>query len=81
MQPDRMTRLIPTHPNPLPDFSAHLLQTTLPVLLVAVSAAPLTEEIAFRGYCQGMLERAAHQAAAVLLTALLFALAHFPQGL
>jgi membrane protease YdiL (CAAX protease family) len=55
-----MTRLIPTHPNPLPDFSVHLLQTTLPVLLVAVSAAPLTEEIAFRGYCQGMLERALH---------------------
>jgi membrane protease YdiL (CAAX protease family) len=74
-------RLLPTRPNPLPDFSRYPLTTTVPVLLMAVIAAPVTEEIAFRGYCQSMLERVARPITALLLAAVLFALAHFPQGL
>ncbi len=74
-------RLIPTSPNPLPDTSGLPPATVVLVLLTAITAAPLTEEIAFRGYCQGMLEPVARAPTAVTLAALLFTLAHFPQGL
>jgi hypothetical protein len=41
-------------------------------------AAPLTEEPAFRGYCQVILERNFGGSAAVVLSSILFALAHGP---
>jgi len=41
-------------------------------------AAPLTEEPAFRGYCQVILERRFNAPAAVILSSVLFALAHGP---
>jgi membrane protease YdiL (CAAX protease family) len=74
-------RLISTSPNPLPDTAGLPPTTIVAVMLTAITAAPLTEEIAFRGYCQGMLERNARPVTAVTLVALLFALAHFPLGL
>lgn len=73
-------RLIPTQPNLLPDFSAYPLTTTVPVLIMSIIAAPVTEEIAFRGYCQGMLERRSGPVTAVFLSSVLFALVHITQG-
>jgi membrane protease YdiL (CAAX protease family) len=73
-------RLIPTQPNLVPDLSPYPLTTTIPFLIIAIIAAPLTEEIAFRGYAQGMLERVSKPATAVLISSILFALAHLTQG-
>ncbi|HEY2052257.1 MAG TPA: type II CAAX endopeptidase family protein [Caulobacteraceae bacterium] len=57
--------------------------TTLIVLLLTSSiAAPLTEEAAFRGYATGILRKAwGSRTAAVLGATVLFAAAHFLQGL
>jgi membrane protease YdiL (CAAX protease family) len=50
-------------------------------LLTASAAAPLSEEAAFRGYAQGLFERAFGSAAlAILASSVLFALAHLIQG-
>jgi membrane protease YdiL (CAAX protease family) len=50
-------------------------------LMTASAAAPLSEEAAFRGYAQGLFERAFGSAAlAILASSVLFALAHLIQG-
>jgi membrane protease YdiL (CAAX protease family) len=52
-------------------------------VLVGVMASlvsPLTEEAAFRGYCQVILERKFSGVAAVAISSLLFAFAHLTQG-
>jgi hypothetical protein len=51
------------------------------LLLVSIIAAPLTEEIAFRGYAMGLLRRRFSPIAALVITSLLFAAAHLTQGL
>jgi hypothetical protein len=54
----------------------------LVLLLMAVGAAPLMEEFAFRGWIQRPLERRLGPAWAIGITAALFALAHFqPDGI
>jgi membrane protease YdiL (CAAX protease family) len=65
----------------LPDFSHYTLLTSVLVIVMIALVSPISEEAAFRGYCQSMLERTFRgPAAPVLLTALLFALAHLTQG-
>jgi membrane protease YdiL (CAAX protease family) len=76
-----LASLVRTPPNLLPDPSGVPLWTGIPMLLVAIAAAPLSEEIAFRGYAMGFLSRAFGPVAALLITALLFAAAHLTQGL
>ena len=48
----------------------------LPVYLTLLVAAPLMEEVAFRGWVQRPLERRAGPVVAIAITSLLFALAH-----
>ena len=62
-----------------PDPFVHLLARPLgwlPVVVTTVLAAPLVEEVAFRGWVQRPLERRVGAAWAIAVTALLFALAH-----
>ncbi len=64
--------------NALPDISRYPLLTVALLILMGSVAAPFTEEPAFRGYCQVILEREFSGPAAVMLSSLLFALAHGP---
>ncbi len=74
--------LVHLPPNNTPDISGYPLATVLSFLVMGSLAAPLSEEAAFRGYAQGMLERAWGWApAAILGSSVLFALAHVTQGL
>ena len=67
--------------NALPDFSHYPLLTSVLVMVMIALVSPFSEEAAFRGYCQSILERTFRgPAASVLLSALLFALAHLTQG-
>jgi len=47
---------------------------------VASLVSPLTEEAAFRGYCQVILERRFPAVTAITISSVLFALAHLTQG-
>src|SRR5262249_22627483 len=52
-----------------------------PMLLVAICAAPLTEEIAFRGYAMAILQRRFTPITALVIASTMFAAAHLTQGL
>jgi membrane protease YdiL (CAAX protease family) len=73
--------LVHTAPNLLPDSRGLPLWTALPMLLVAITAAPLTEELAFRGYAMGLLRRHFGVVATLVISSLMFAAAHLTQGL
>jgi membrane protease YdiL (CAAX protease family) len=73
--------LVRTAPNLLPDARGIPLWTALPMLLVGVTAAPLTEELAFRGYAMGLLRRHFGVVATLVISSLMFAAAHLTQGL
>lgn len=73
--------LVRTAPNLLPDPHGLPLWTALPMLLVAITAAPLTEELAFRGYAMGLLRRHFGAVATLVISSLMFAAAHLTQGL
>jgi membrane protease YdiL (CAAX protease family) len=73
-----LTQLVRMPGNAFPDFSRYPLITVVPMILMASLAAPLTEEPAFRGYCQVILERQFNAPAAVALSSVFFALAHGP---
>jgi membrane protease YdiL (CAAX protease family) len=76
-----MSDLIHLPPNITPSVKGYPLVTVISILVMATLAAPLSEEAAFRGYAQGILERAWGWApAAILGSSVLFALAHFTQG-
>ena len=64
--------------NALPHFSKYPLLTVALMIVMGSVAAPLTEEPAFRGYCQVILEREFRSPIAVLISSVLFALAHGP---
>jgi membrane protease YdiL (CAAX protease family) len=65
-----------------PDVRGIPWYTVAVLLVMSSAAAPLSEEAAFRGYAQGMLEKAWGWApAAVIGSSVLFALAHVTQGL
>ena len=66
--------------NALPDLSKYPLVTIVLTGVMASLVSPLTEEAAFRGYCQGVLGRAFPGITAVLISSVLFALAHLTQG-
>lgn len=76
-----MSDLIHLPPNITPSVKGYPLITVISILVMATLAAPLSEEAAFRGYAQGILERAWGWApAAIVGSSVLFALAHFTQG-
>ena len=73
-----MVQLVKMPGNALPDFSRYPTFTVVSMILMAAVAAPLTEEPAFRGYCQVVLERRFSGPVAVTISSALFALAHGP---
>lgn len=73
--------LVRTAPNLLPDTHSLPLWTGIPMLLVSIVAAPLTEELAFRGYALGLLRRHFGTISALVISSLMFAAAHLTQGL
>ncbi|MGO9338615.1 MAG: lysostaphin resistance A-like protein [Terracidiphilus sp.] len=73
-----MTQLVRMPGNALPDFSRYTLFTVAALIVMGSIAAPLTEEPAFRGYCQVILERHFNGPVAVGLSSAVFALAHGP---
>jgi len=73
-----MSQLVKMPGNALPDFSRYPIFTVVSMIIMGSVAAPLTEEPAFRGYCQVILERRFSGPIAVVLSSALFALAHGP---
>lgn len=76
-----MASVVRVPPNVLPDARGLPLTTLVPIGIVSIIGAPLTEEIAFRGYAMGLLRRRFSPIAALVVTSLLFAAAHLTQGL
>ena len=76
-----MASVVRVPPNLLPDLPGVPIWTQVAMLLVAIAAAPLTEEIAFRGYAMGMLRRGFGPAGVLVISSTMFAAAHLTQGL
>ena len=76
-----LSQLFRFPPNQLPDTSRYPTFTVVPMLMMACIAAPVAEEAAFRGYSWTILERQFRPTSVFMLSSLLFALAHFTQGL
>ena len=76
-----MATIVRVPPNVLPDVRGLPLTTVIPMLVVSIVAAPLSEEIAFRGYAMNLLRRRFSPVAALILTSLLFAAVQLTQGL
>jgi membrane protease YdiL (CAAX protease family) len=76
-----MASIVRVPPNVLPDIRGLPLLTVIPLLIVSIVAAPLSEEIAFRGYAMGLLRRHFSPITALVVTSVLFAAAHLNQGL
>jgi membrane protease YdiL (CAAX protease family) len=75
------SQLSRTPPNILDDPSKYPLLSVVLLVAMASLVSPIVEEIAFRGYCQQILERRFSGATAVVLSSLLFMLAHANHGL
>ena len=75
-----MFQLVKMPGNVLPDFSKYPLLTVVLMLVTTSLVSPFTEESAFRGYCQVILESNFRAPVAVLISSVLFALAHLTQG-
>jgi len=73
-------QLVRTPPNVLADFSRYPLLTASAAILMASLVSPLTEEAAFRGYCQVILEREFTAPVAIVASSFLFMLAHLTHG-
>src|SRR5881296_3892982 len=65
-------QLVKMPANVLDIFSGYPLLTTVLVIAMASLVSPITEEAAFRGYCQVILEREFTAPIAVLLSSVLF---------
>jgi membrane protease YdiL (CAAX protease family) len=76
-----MAMVVRVPPNLLVDTGSAPLATLVPILIVSITAAPLTEEIAFRGYAMNLISRRFSPVQALLITTALFAAAHLTQGL
>jgi membrane protease YdiL (CAAX protease family) len=74
-------QLVKTPPNVLPDLSTFPVLTVVLVVTMSSLVSPIVEEIAFRGYCQQLLERQFSPVIAILISSLLFMLAHANHGL
>ena len=72
--------LVRTSPNAMPDTSKYPLLIVALVLTMSAVVSPVVEEIAFRGYCQKILESEFQGRAAVIISSLLFMLAHANHG-
>lgn len=75
-----MATIVRVPPNMLPDLKGVPMTTVVPVLLVGIAAAPLSEEIAFRGYAMSLIRRRFSPTAALVITSVIFAAAHLTQG-
>jgi membrane protease YdiL (CAAX protease family) len=75
-----MFNLVAMPGNVLPDISKSSPIVIIPVLIIAILVSPLSEEAAFRGYFQVVLERNFAAPAAILISSLFFALEHLTQG-
>jgi len=73
-------QLVKTPANILDDPAKYPLLTIVLVVGMSSLVSPIVEEIAFRGYCQQILERHFSGKIAVLLSSLLFMLAHANHG-
>ena len=73
-------RLVRMAPNAVPAMAGYPWLTVVPVLIMASLVAPFCEEAAFRGYCQVCLECEFRLPVALLLSSMLFALAHLTHG-
>jgi membrane protease YdiL (CAAX protease family) len=74
-------QISPTPANALPDLSSYPLLTVIATLLMSSLAAPFSEEAAFRGYAQSILERNFRAPTAILISSVMFAAAHLTYGL
>ncbi len=66
--------------NALPSVAGYPVWTLAAMAVMGSIVAPVTEEAAFRGYCQSALERDFSGAAAILISSALFAAAHLTHG-
>jgi membrane protease YdiL (CAAX protease family) len=73
-----LSQLVKMPGNAAPNFSNDPLRTVVLMMGMASLAAPLTEEPAFRGYCQVILERQFPAPTAVIISSILFSLVHGP---
>jgi membrane protease YdiL (CAAX protease family) len=73
-----LSQLVKMPGNAVPDFSNYPLLTVVLTIGMASLAAPLTEEPAFRGYCQVILERQFRAPIDVIISSILFSLVHGP---
>jgi membrane protease YdiL (CAAX protease family) len=73
--------LVKTPPNVLVDTSKYPLLTVILGTAMSSLVSPVVEEVAFRGYCQKKLEREFSGRIAVLISSILFMLAHANHGL
>jgi membrane protease YdiL (CAAX protease family) len=73
-------RLVKTPANVLDDPAKYPFLTIVLVVGMSSLVSPIVEEIAFRGYCQQILERSFSGPIAVLISSLLFMLAHANHG-
>jgi len=74
-------QLVKTSPNALDDFSKYPRLTAALVVAMASLVSPVTEEAAFRGYAQGILEREFTGTSAILISSIFFTAAHVVHGL
>ena len=74
-------RLIRMPPNALPDISSYPRMTAALMILMSLLVSPFMEEGSFRGYFQVTLEREFRGPVAVIVSSLVFALAHHNHGL
>jgi membrane protease YdiL (CAAX protease family) len=76
-----MFQLVKMPGNVIPDMSTYPLLTVALTVAMASLVSPLSEEAAFRGYCQVILEGEFPGPVAVVISSVLFALAHVTHGL
>ncbi|MBZ5656809.1 MAG: CPBP family intramembrane metalloprotease [Acidobacteriia bacterium] len=74
-------QLVKMSPNFLDDFSNYPALTAALVIVMASLVSPVTEEAAFRGYCQSILEREFTGTTAILISTIFFTAAHVVHGL
>jgi membrane protease YdiL (CAAX protease family) len=74
-------QLVKTPANAVPDYSSYPQLTVILMLIMSSLVSPLSEEAGFRGYLQVALEREFRGIVAVVVSSVLFALAHLNHGL
>ncbi len=74
-------QLVKTPANAVLDYSSYPQLTVVLMLMMSSLVSPLSEEAGFRGYLQVALEREFNGIVAVVVSSVLFALAHLNHGL